>query len=318
MLINKEINAIINEYSKYSPFHGNGLTNHLPMAQFALHKMGVTNQGIREYSEAYIRRWHVLDPHEHPTIEIKKITDELGNFEAYMSYAVYFLDRISREDPYKVVKEVLNTLYKGLASALFHGIIRLAYAVEADNHIELAHALAFFASVYKETRFAEREIPINDLHKELLCSIPDSEVGKKDHPVNHFYIEGDVKEKEQALAEALAELYTITGSFAVLHTVTGIQALLLLKPLFNNYGEVFDRYTVCVQRALLRVSKEDFKKINLDHSRTDWDEIFHAARSVEDAHTIKLAYSCYKLDKIFENSTFAKAANIKLKLDHNL
>lgn len=304
------IKEIINNYGIYSPEYGGGLTNHLPMAQFALYKMGASEDRIINHSNEYIEGKGIKRAIKYDFI-INDISDELGDEKAYLNYVDYYRNQLRDNGMHKTVRNVLNELSGGLASGLFHGIIRVSYALESGNEEELCRALAFYSSIYKEIRFADRTINKAVLNEELLKIIIDNSD-------DNFYLEGELEEKEIALLESLTELYFSTGSFIVLHGITGFHALMNLKEYYDDFNEVFDRFTVCVQRALLRVTVDLFTKVIVENKHDSWNELFALACSVNDPHTIKLVYSCNELSKIFNIDKLMDIANIKLLMDHDL
>lgn len=299
------IQKILTEYSHLGPFHSEKLINHLAMAQVALWKMNYDEQYINEFSKMYISRWHI-QPATVSDQKIKDIQDALGELDAYCNYVLYFRKIMQDTDYETMLRRSLNVLTKGLASGLFHGIIRTAYAVESGNVDEVCRALALYASIYHESRFAEKVVDPSKL-KEALYNYHQTDG-------ENFYMSGSIEEKEKALVDALSDLYLSTGNFFVLHTITGFHALRVLKPHFDNCEEVLDRFTVCAQRAIRRIPKDGYKKIMLTNPSYEWRDLFEMAAQSEDAHTIKFVYTCSELEKQFGLDTFIKDANIKVQL----
>jgi len=299
------IQQLLTDYSHLGPLHGKQLVNHLPMAQVALWKMGADEKSIRTYSEEYISRWQIK-PAIVSTHKITSIGDAIGETEAYCAYVIYFKKLLKTEGVDSMLRKGLNYLSKGLASGLFHGLIRIAYGLESGHMDEVCRGLALYASIYHETRFAEKTILPEDLQAGLYAYHLDPEA--------HFYMSGTIEEKEKALALTLSELYLSTGNFIVLHTITGFHALKILSKYYEDYGQVLDRYTVCVQRALRRLPKDMYKKIVLTEANHNWTSLQKEAIQEKDAHTIKFVYTCMELNKWFESEVFLKNANIKLQL----
>lgn len=299
------VQKILTDYSHYGPLHGQGLVNHLPMAQVALWKMGATEERLQAYSEAYVKRWQIKPAIVGP-IKITKLDDALGDEDEYCNYVVYFKKILKTHGLDSLLKETLNPLSKGMASGLFHGLIRTAYGLESGSPEEVTRGLSLYASVYHETRFGEKTIQTSDF-KEALYAYHQEES-------DHFYMVGTIEEKEEALAETLSQLYLSTGNFIVLHMVTGFHALMVLKKYYRDFDDVLDRYTVCVQRAIRRLPKDMYKKIVLTRPEYDWDSLKKEAIEAEDAHTIKFIYTCDELNKLFPSPVFLKNANIKLQL----
>lgn len=304
-----DIKNIINNYGYLGHMHGNGLVNHLPMSQFSLYKLGATEKQIIDCTESNIEKWG-LKPAEDLPYKIEKIEDALGLTYTFSAFNKFFSDETSKKGVDKVIKESLNKMSKGLGTGLFHGIIRVAYGVESNNIEEICRGLSLYSSLYYEADFAEKSVPISSLTDELSNFM----ANKK----NDFYLEGSPDDKEVALFKALYDLYLVTGSFYVLHSITGLHALVILKEYYDDYNNVLDRYTVCVLNVLLRVRAKEIKDTTLDHKDHSWEEIFSLGTTVNDVHTHKFIYTSYCLSKLYNLSNFRNAANVKLQKDHNL
>lgn len=298
------IHSILADYGHYGPLHGARLTNHLPMAQIALWKMGATEDYIKSYSQNYLAKWKIR-PVPISAQKIVKLEDALGKEESYCLYVIFFKQKIYKDGVEKTLKESLDLLSKGLASGLFHGLIRIAYGLEADSVDEICRGLAFYASIYHETNFSEKTVAPQDLPAALFSYHQNDD--------EEFYMSGTIEEKEAALAETLSQMYLSTGNFIVLHTITGFHALMVLKHHYSDFDDVLNRYTVCVQRAIRKLPKQIYIKIALTDALHDWNKLHeHAIESI-DAHTIKFVYTCHELDKLFESRVFLTNANIKLQ-----
>lgn len=151
-----DIHSTIADYGHFGPLHGQKLVNHLPMAQIALWKMGANEELIKAYSENYVEHWKIK-PAPVSSQKILAIEDALGQEEAYCSYVMFFKHKVRTEGLEKTLKDALNLFSKGMASGLFHGLIRIAYALEADSVDDICRGLALYAIIYHETVFAEKQ-----------------------------------------------------------------------------------------------------------------------------------------------------------------
>lgn len=301
------INKLINKNGQYWPFHTKGFFNHLPMVQYALYHLGASEDQIISFERHYLTRYQLeIIPFKD---EIEHLDDHLGNRQAYEGYVRYFKARIEEQGVDQVLKATLNQLVLGLSSALFHGLIRIGYAVLMKDVDEISRALASWACCYQAIEFGGEKINSEEMHTELHRYILDRE--------GLFYLDQEGEEKEVVMMNAYLELYLTTGSFIVLHTLTGFEALLSVKDYFDDFSHVLDVYHVSVLRALLRVTENDYKKIVLESNKT-WDEIYQQVLDIKEAHTVKFVYTCHKLNKLHPNDQLRIASQIKLKLDHNL
>ena len=128
----------------YAPLYGNRLANHLPMALLALDRLGAGADILRRFADRYARRLlpaaaaaSALDPH-----------DYLGSAGDYPRFVLFFQDRIREAGMEAVLRDWVPVLMPGLAASAFHGLIRLAYAIEGEMEDEIALALAYWASEY--------------------------------------------------------------------------------------------------------------------------------------------------------------------------
>jgi len=299
------IQSRVNKYGHYGPFYGPGYANHLPMAQYALFSLGAKEKDLETFESVYLEDHLLVEPVEIP-VEISSIESAFGQREAYLSYVEYFQDLVEREGIEKTLRYSVNTLYKGMGTALFHGLIRLAYAVTSDNQYEIVRALAYWACAYQATDLEGRRIPPSMIKPEFIRYIAERD--------KTFYLMGTEDEKERTLVEALSELFLSTGSFIVLHTITGFEAITTLRKYVDNYSEALDYFTVAVLKALLRVTQDDYKKIYIESDLT-WEVIHERAIGSKEAHTIKLVYSVNKLNKLYPLDALRKVAMVQLTLN---
>lgn len=129
---------------RYAPLYGDRLANHLPMALLALDRLGADSATLRRFADGYARRLvpaavpgSGLDPHE-----------VLGSSGDYPRFLTFFQDRIRESGLDAVLHDWVPVLMPGLAASAFHGMIRLAYAIEGGFEDEIARALAYWAGEY--------------------------------------------------------------------------------------------------------------------------------------------------------------------------
>lgn len=302
-----DISHIIQEDGAYWPFYGPGYTNHLPMAQCALYFLGADEEQIRSFTKAYLSE--ITLQLVHSPREVHHINDHLGKREYYEAYVSYFKHNLSVSTQEQVVSDTLNYLLLGISSALYHGLIRIHYAVLLKDDDELARALASLACSYEPIEFNGEIILPEQLYDEISRYILERQ--------GLFYLEGNINHKIEAILEGLLQLYIKTGSFIVLHTLTGFEALLSLRAYFDNFTHVVDVYMVSTLRVLLRITEEDYHDLKIDEI-WEWDRIIDFVKACHHPHTIKFIYSLKKLSQHYDHDNFRLAAMIKLKLDHSI
>jgi hypothetical protein len=306
--VKMDINAYINRYGKYGPIYGPGFSNHLPMAFYALHAMACGDESMESLSRKYIEERELIETSVSQKV-IGSIGDMLGQSDAYTSYLLYFEEEIRKNGMKVVVKKCLDELAKGLGSSLFHAVIRLSFGLTADNEEEVTRALAYLASSYDAVDVDYKTIESNVAGDELFSFIK--------HHDQYFCLTGTADEKERVLLDALCELYLSTGSFVVLHTITGYEAIVNLRGYFTDYSKALDNYTLNVLRWLKRVTERDIKDILIDREM-EFDEMKSLICGISDVHSIKLLYSTEVLFEKFGLDKLKRVARLKLKIDHGL
>jgi transcription termination factor NusB len=292
---------------QFTPIHTRGFSNHLPMATIALYKMNAPEESMDKFRTHYTSRYKLEIMEKRETID--EWEDYLGRMEYYESYVEYFQNGIKKSGRDAVLTKTLNRLVDGLGSFLFHGLIRVSYACMTNSDDELARALASFASAYEAHRYESTMIEQETIEESIHGYIKNRE--------GLFHLEGDVKKRSEAMIEAFLDLYISTGSFIVLHTITGLQAFLHLLSYYKDQDQALNEMLLAMERALLRISVDDYKKVALDkvHSLTELKEL---AFDIQEAHTIKFVYSLSWLNQYMPDERYKLAGSIKLKLDHNM
>jgi hypothetical protein len=303
-----DINDYINHYGKYGPIYGSGFSNHLPVVLYALHAMGCGDESIESLSRKYIEERELIEISVFQK-GIGSIGDKLGQNDAYTSYLLYFEEEIRKTGMKVVVKKCLDELEKGLGTSLFHAVIRLSFGLTADNEEEVTRALAYLESSYDAVDVDYKKTESIYTGDELFNFLK--------HHDQYFCLKGTADEKERALLDALCELYLSTGSFVVLHTITGFEAFVNLRDHFRDYSKALDNYTLNVLRWLKRVTERDIKDILIDREM-GFDEMKSLICGIFDVHSIKLLYSTEVLFEKFGLDKLKRVARLKLKIDHAL
>lgn len=302
-----DIKGIINSIGEYWAFYGPGYTNHLPMALIALQQLGADEKQINAFLTHYMNQI-VLEKVDSPE-PIRTLKDHLGEREYFQAYSQFFIEEIERKSLPQVVTDTLNALRHGISSALYHGIIRINYALAIQDKEEVARGLALLASAYEAIEFDGQIIMPDELYSEITRYIVERE--------GLFYLNGNINQKIEAILEGLNTLYVKTGSFIVLHTITGFEALLSLRVYFDDFSHIIDLFMVSVLRVLLRISAEDYHDIETSEM-WPWDQVVEYVKTCDNAHTIKFVYSLRKLKSRYPNIPLLKSAMLKLRMDHFL
>ena len=327
------IEQLINrDAEKYSPY-ANGLVNHLPMGQFALYKLTDDIKITEEYTDYYLNRGN-MDKVKEDYEQVDSIDSCLGNRDLYEPCLDLIREKVKEKDLDGLVSSILNKYTLGLSSGLFHTTIRLAYAMEGyrlDNGLqsEVERALAYYVTGYREGELFKRKVSKDNVREEMNKLIEDPEIseireshtslGKK---LKAFYsndkfldkgfiIDGNEDDKVKAILEVLIPAFYNSNNIVMLHTITGLQAVVTLKDYFEDYGRVLDILTTTAIAHILTQSDLDIKKEDTDIDE-NWEETIELVSKSKDVHTIKFAYTGKKLDDLFNIPELKYAANRRI------
>lgn len=315
------ISKVINHYGKIqSPYMGI-LVNHLPMGQLALYKIRPDIKGVKKYSQIYSQK-HKVDPVKTQYTKINSLEECLGNRNLYESCLDIVKAKIQEEGIDNVINYVLNTYPLGISSGLFHTTIRLAYGVEGyrlEKELvdEVARALAYYITAYREAKVFTRKIDSEDFINEIIKfknkpyikKILDEEdslgqrlrrfYNNKEYLEEGFVIDGTKEEKIRSLLNLLIPVYYDSRNIVILHCITGLHGIIVLKNYFNNFHDVLDILTTCIITHLKAIDNLKYGEKISDHTELSWDCIKTKASEVSDIHAIKLTYTSYELDKLY-------------------
>lgn len=132
------------------PEFGRGLSNHQSMALTALSALGPDDARLSAFAAAHGERLRPLRA-ETPGAA-SDVKAAIGSPPALVTLIGAFERDIGARGRKAVLGDVLPLLLPGISGAAFHGVIRCAYALDAEDHSELAHALAYFVTVAKPLR----------------------------------------------------------------------------------------------------------------------------------------------------------------------
>lgn len=328
-----DIEELINkDAEKYSPY-ASGLVNHLPMGQLALYKLTDDIEKTEEYTDYYVRKVNV-DRVKEDYKKVDSIDKCLGNRDLYEACLNLIREKLKEENVDELVKLILNKYTLGLSSGLFHTTIRLAYAIEGykiDSGLqrEVERALAYYITGYREGGLFKREIPRDNVKKEMNKLIEDLEIkeiresdmslGKKlktfyqneEFLDKGFTIKGNEDDKVRGILEVLIPAFYNSNNIVMLHTITGLQAVITLKNYFTDYEGALDILTTSAICHILTQKDLDIKKEDTKTGKT-WEEIIELVSNSKDVHTIKFVYTSEKLDALYNIPELRYASNKRL------
>ena len=288
--------------SAHNSEYAGGLSNHLPMALLALHRLGAPEARLESFAQTYARR---LEPA--PATQRWPAGDawasRLGDPLAWPAYRDLFAQWMAAEGAGDLLEQVLPTLMQGCGGAAFHGLIRTAYAVQLAHRQELVDALAYWACRWlslgplANNSAGEsdpamvligvpvpRSAPAGELIFQRMQAIA-AQPGFAP-AVARLHITPCTLEQ---LARGAAKLYAASGNFTMLHLLTSAHALRVLMPWLaevplgavGSYWQAFAAgWAASGAQALC------------DPPLRTWPAIVAQARASDDEHVIKLVDSC--------------------------
>ncbi len=229
------------------------------------------------------------------------------------------------------LRPLLKDTYPSLDAHLFHGLIRLAFAVDNPDQDEMAKALAFWDTLsHAEEDFHVYTVNVTpkksstvpkedfkhlmDLRSSLDFNLGDLSISenlekfintpKLTDAITNLVIEDDI---EKRIGFTLGLWFLITRDFVVLHIVNAFNALTRLKPYIDNYNQWLQTFWIKAQVYSL-ISDERLPVIKIEIK--SWDEIMDEVHAASEVHDIKLIYACKELSERLNLVIFNKIAHI--------
>ena len=315
------VESIINKTGKdLSPYMGS-LVNHLPMAQWALYKLSDDAEIVDLFTKSYFDKSNI-DRVEEKYREIKSLEEALGKRELYEGTLDFLKKEILDKDIEELTREILNKYPLGMSSGLFHTLIRVAYAVEGYMEKEmlkeeLLKALSYYVTAYRKADLFEREVSLRNIISEMEDLAGDIHIKKilEEHDTlgqrikalyndklymeKAFIIKGKNHEKIKTLLSLLIPLFCKSGNIVILHCITGIHALVMLKDFYKDFGQAIDTLTTCIITHLIATGITEYPVMGETKTGLSWYCIKQKSLRSSDVHDVKLTYSALFLDKIY-------------------
>jgi hypothetical protein len=306
-----------------------GLTNHLPMALVAKAGLGATREELERFTGTYRTR---LVPTGEPSGHLTRITwrGAIGTHDAYVDLCEYFCREVNDHGMEETLRDHLDQLIDGLSGAAFHGVIRLAYALDVASPARVARGLAYLASTAMTLGPLSDGPAISDDPEVLLLEIARSSTGQLDDSVGNIAarMRGVAERPEFAmvatslsidsttqdrLADVALRLYASTEDFTALHGVTGVEAISRLRPYVNDV-ERLDRSTFqALAAAYLSIGAPDiWSTARLSEMAEDTtledSEVARRAAFSGDEHVAKIVFTSRRLNAITNDPLYRAVA----------
>jgi hypothetical protein len=321
---------------QFGPEYGGGLSNHLSMALVALQRLGASDARLAGYYRTYARRLEPPPPAGSP-ITRATFAAHLGTQKRYPDYLAFFHEELQRLGLQQLLATYLPPLVPGIAAAAFHGVIRLAYALQAQDEPEVALSLAYFADTYlplgPPTGAAAIEEPPVELlrrlgrtpalahrswHARLISDqLPEIGVQPAFAPVIDWLPASAAR--MAPLAEAALLVYASTDNFTALHGLTSTHALRIAWPHVPDPAAAARYQFQALCAAYISIGTPplltEAEQARLTRQAVPpWSAIAAAAIRSSDEHVIKLVYSAREEDAAYGHALYRYAAAKKAGL----
>jgi hypothetical protein len=309
-----------------------GTFNHLPMALVALSRIGATEERLIEY----FRWWEENRalPRRDSDQQINRNDWQRYIGDAQMSEALadcfgrWIVDRSSAE----VVSTVFPRVSGGVAAAAFHGLIRLAYGIEADHAGEIAGGLATLCSRYADLGVQVDRAALNISVEAAFVRIAealggavftaDTIIGNMRAaaadprfkaafscpPIGQALLEDVARASITLYWQAINTLADRNFNFlTILHMVTAGHAARVLFGRFPQLASIdaIGDLWLATCAAYAAAGAPPLTEYPLPSEIPPWERIFADAVVNNDDHVIKMTYTCH-----------AEGAHYRSKLHH--
>jgi hypothetical protein len=267
---------------------------------------------MREFYEVYARRFQEQSQSfatKDSPLAVADWRQLRGQSDAYPTLLAYFNGLVARNGTDSALRLALPDLMSGVAAAAFHGVIRVAHAVEAAHAGELAAALAYWAWRWQplaEPPIAGPSIEFDSWAKLLIekaagwhSDAPLIAIRMHEASQSDVYLAlagallptASVEKRIAELAALAVDRYVVKPNFTVLHMITGLRALRKLLPWMQGCEILQAMLVHCFVAAYLAARITPSEPVTTPKTRS-WQEVLKAALSSNDDHLIKLVHAC--------------------------
>jgi hypothetical protein len=247
----------------------------------------------------------------------------------------HFYDAVARDGRVDALVKYLPELIGAIGTAAFHGLIRTAFGLIANENTEIAAGLAYWWAHAATPSYSPSIGAANNDHETLLADIAAAFKGaRKKLRLDAPTISGRIREAAAQprigavlsraaaadvsfddIAATALRIYLAEQDFASLHCVTGVHAARVLCA-----GVVMDDEEL--RKALWAVVCAVYASMGAPAvaplapaptGAPDWRVIISAAQSAQDEHDIKFAYACVEEARCYgRDAQYRHAAALRL------
>ncbi|MBL8516067.1 MAG: questin oxidase family protein [Betaproteobacteria bacterium] len=312
---NEHLARLLDDGQHFSPSYGGGLSNHLPMTLIALSALGGDDAAREAHVQRYAKRLeplHEADIH----IDAARFDRHLGDWSAHAAYRRFFSEALTEHGTDATLAAWWPELAPGLAAAGFHGLIRLAYGLEAESRTEIATGLAYLASAHTplidrassvaagaadlagalaelRTAFAGNRIEAGLIIEELRLATEEPEFFPH-LKLPRLESAPDCSTVRADFARVSVRLYLAAPSFNSLHLVTGTHALesVMDRLPAAMHTRTLAHFWVAFCAAYVSIGAPEPATAPADDPAPDWQPCIAAALKSPNDHLIKMVHTC--------------------------
>ena len=124
--------------------------NHIVMTLIALYRLGASTEQMEAYYHSKKKKENISFTKDEISINEENWIQFLGNTTALSSYIKFFIGEIKTDGVDKTLQIYLPKLISGVTAAAYHGLLRLVYAIDVQNNLEIALSMAYFAWAFQK------------------------------------------------------------------------------------------------------------------------------------------------------------------------
>ena len=311
------LTALLAQDSAYAFEYGPGFANHAAMALPALAHLGASEERLRDFAAGCQADLEPA-PSAPQGLELSEATWRiaLGNPEREAALRAFFAQQAARSGAPVQVRKYLPGLLGGVGAAAFHGLLRVAYALEAERAhahgaVAMGLGLAYLATAAMDLGPGLQdgpEMPLPELARRLQESPtlarrpPDpaalltAQMQVHSRRGGFDALVGRPAWSPTVLAELAyfaAAAHASANNIGSLHMLTGVHALRLVWPWVGPPAFALERSWRALV-ALYLASGAPPDDATLEPAEAGWPALRAMACQSNDVHVIKLVYSCWQ------------------------
>jgi hypothetical protein len=318
-MISDTCRSLIAESRRFSTTYGAGFFNHLPMALLALERLGGDDARLRQFATFYEKRLRLQAPGE--SLPNDDWREALGKRRYESVLPVKFEHDLRTRGADALLRDIVPHLTAGLASEAFHGAIRVAYAVDSGDDVDVAGALASWVTGFSELPGAPGQTRF-DTATDAFAAIADDDrfaatiegrsIDSRLAKVNVLPAFNDYRSSIAHvalpdLARIAARIFIATGDFVALHLVTACHAARVLEPFLLPFA--LDVLSNAMLAAYVAIGRPSLATTKIDDS----SDLASRATKSDDDHDLKLVYCCLQEEAHYKSGLHRAAAAVRLR-----